>query len=175
MRNTKPFVLIVLALLLVTSPGAHADPIANCNQLEDRDRQISGCGLLISDKGRRPEFRAIAYFYRGNAYAGKGEFDRAIADYSGAIELNAKFPEAYANRARIYSRKGNLDRAIADYSQAIRLDAKNAKAYGDRGLAHYRKGDREQAIADIGKAIQLDPNNKKFQQLMAAANKAKGQ
>jgi tetratricopeptide (TPR) repeat protein len=39
-------------------------------------------------------------------YRNKGEFDKAIADFSKAIELDPNYAEAYFNRAYAYHRKG---------------------------------------------------------------------
>ena len=38
-----------------------------------------------------------AYFNRGVAYEKKGDYDRAVADYTKAIELNEKDSLTYAN------------------------------------------------------------------------------
>ena len=79
---------------------------------------------------------------RGLAYASKGLFDQAIADYTQVIVLNAKdgaahpafasrYASAYGRRADAYESKGAKDTAIADYRAALKLDpdmqaAKNA-------------------------------------------------
>jgi len=61
---------------------------------------------------------AQAYVNRG--LDSKGDFDRAIADFTQAIRLDPKYLEAYLYRAVAYQNKGDNDRAIADYSQLIR-------------------------------------------------------
>jgi tetratricopeptide (TPR) repeat protein len=67
----------------------------------------------------------------GITYYGKGEFDRAIADYTEAIRLDPDYAEAYYNRssspfpkyvvprASRYAGKGELELAIADYTATI--------------------------------------------------------
>jgi Tfp pilus assembly protein PilF len=67
---------------------------------------------------------ARAYLKRGITYRGKGDNDRAIADFTQAIQLDPKSTQAYVNRGFAYDDKGDDDRAIADYSQAIQLDPK---------------------------------------------------
>ena len=57
----------------------------------------------------------------------QGDLDRAIADYTQAIQLNPKYAPAYYNRGSAWGNKGDFDRAIADYSQAILLDPKEPK------------------------------------------------
>jgi len=41
---------------------------------------------------------ATAYFFRGNAYYHKGDYERAIADLDTAIQLRPDLVEAYVNR-----------------------------------------------------------------------------
>ena len=66
----------------------------------------------------------------------KGDYDKAIADYTEAIRLNPKLAEAYYSRGFAYGKKGDYDKAIADYTEAIRLDPKYAEAYYNRGVAY---------------------------------------
>lgn len=53
-----------------------------------------------------------ALFNRGFAYDKLGEFDKAILDYSAAIELDDKNPYAYYNWGISYDRKGDYEKAI---------------------------------------------------------------
>jgi hypothetical protein len=53
--------------------------------------------------------QGIVYFYRGNAYHEKGDYDRAIADYDQAIQLQPDYPMAYFNRGNIYTLRGERE------------------------------------------------------------------
>ncbi len=65
---------------------------------------------------------AKTYYNRGNAYYGKGQYDRAIVDFNKAISLDSNNAFAYYNnRGYAYYGKGQYDRAIADYNMAISL------------------------------------------------------
>ena len=75
---------------------------------------------------------------RGLAYADKEDYDRAIADYDKALELDPKDATAYNNRGFTYDKKGDYDKAIADYNKALELDPKDATAYNNRGI-HLRQ------------------------------------
>jgi len=102
---------------------------------------------------------ANLYFSRGRAYYDKGEYDKAILDYTDAIRLDHKLSDAYYHRARVLAvGKGENDKAISDFSEAIRLDPKFAKAYYRRGVCWGMKGDIDKAIADCSEAIQIDAN-----------------
>ena len=100
---------------------------------------------------------AEAHFERGFACAMKGDYDRAIADYTQAIHLNPRYAAAYNNRGNACLQKGDSDKAIADCSKAIELDPQLAEACYNRGLAYIVKGDYDKAIADYTQAIRLDP------------------
>ena len=56
----------------------------------------------------------------GSAYANKGQYDRAIADFDEAIKLDPEYALSFYNRGCAYAMKGQHDRAIADYDEAIR-------------------------------------------------------
>ena len=70
---------------------------------------------------------------RAGAWWDKGDFDRAIADYSAAVRLDPNNAVALTNRGVVWRDKGNIDRAIADYNEAIRVDPKYATAFIYRG------------------------------------------
>jgi tetratricopeptide (TPR) repeat protein len=96
--------------------------------------------------------------HRGRAYYDKKDNDRAIADYSKAIELNQQNANAYFDRGNAYLGKNDHDRAIVDYSKAIELNPQYAEAYYNRAVAYNVKGDKERSDADAGKAAQLAPD-----------------
>lgn len=100
---------------------------------------------------------AVAFFSRGNIHLNQNDYEPAIADYTGAIELG--FTGAVNNRGNARSDKGDLDGAIADYTEAIRLDPNDSDAFNDRGNARSDRGDLDGAIADYTEAVRLDPNN----------------
>jgi len=97
-------------------------------------------------------------YSRGNDYLRKGEYDRAIANYTKAIALDPNDAYAYNNRGLAYRKKGEHGRAITDYDKAIALNPNYFFAYYNRGNAHKKKGDKEQAIADFRKALEIDPS-----------------
>jgi hypothetical protein len=53
----------------------------------DPDLSISGCTAMIQSGHETRQNLAGAFYNRGNAYNGKGQPDRAIADYDQAIRL----------------------------------------------------------------------------------------
>ena len=68
-----------------------------------------------------------AYLNRGTAYAELGQKERAIEEYSRAIELDPKKTKAYLNRGVAYAELGQMERAIEEYSRAIELIRKRRR------------------------------------------------
>jgi tetratricopeptide (TPR) repeat protein len=100
-----------------------------------------------------------AYNSRGLSWDKKGDYDKAIADYSKAIMIDPKYVEAYNNRGSACDKKGDYDKAIADCSKAIELDPMYAEAYNNRGIAWAMKVDYDKAIVDFTTAIKINPKD----------------
>lgn len=153
---TRWFVVAVILLTSgVVTPAAAGD-IADCNQLANPDLRIRGCTGFIQS-GVQGSNLAIAYTNRGIAFDARNDIDRAIIDFSKAIQIMPDYSIAYYNRGVAYSETGDLDRAIADFDRAIQLDPDDPDAYDSRGFTYSDLRDFERAIADFTKAIELDP------------------
>lgn len=88
-------------------------------------------------------------------------YDKAIEDYTKAIELNPNFADAYYNRglAWVAIKEKEYDKAIKDYTKAIELKPDYADAYyNERGLAWKAKGKYKEAINDYTDAIKIKPD-----------------
>lgn len=62
-----------------------------------------------------------SYYIRGNAHRGEVNFNKAIADYTKAIELKPDYAETYYNRGKLYVEYEAYDKAIEDFSMAIKF------------------------------------------------------
>ena len=74
-----------------------------------------------------------AYVDRGIAYGRKNQYDRAIADFDRAIQLNPQLKGIHSNRGLAYVNKRDYDRAIADLDSEIQLNPEDAFVYHNRG------------------------------------------
>ena len=119
--------------------------------------QLPGDIVILLTSEVEPD-DADTYNAHGIAYGEKGDFDKAIAAFTKAIELNPEFALAYNNRGAAYAEKGEIGKAINDYNEAIKLNPREARAYHNRGFAYTKQGDFERAINDYNKAIKLNPN-----------------
>lgn len=99
--------------------------------------------------------RADRYFDRGLLLARRGEFPRAVEDFSEVIRLAPDRVDGYIERAAVYFDGRDYELAIADYSAALELDRKNPEIYLGRASAHAFCGESEKAEADFLKAREL--------------------
>jgi tetratricopeptide (TPR) repeat protein len=130
---------------------------------------FTGCIL------KRPD-HAYAYYCRGLAYGKLGQCDKAVADYTKAIELDPKDAKHWYNRGVDHEKLGQLDKALADYSKALDLDPKYTEAWLNRGVLYCdHLGQPAKAVADFSEAINLDPKDAKHWYNRGVAHKRLGE
>ena len=105
---------------------------------------------------------AIELVKQGDDRLASNEYDRALADFNGAITLDPDYAPAYASRARVWAKKHYRDREIADQTEAIRRDPNNASYRVARAECWSAQGMHEQAMADFDAALRMEPNNPAF-------------
>jgi tetratricopeptide (TPR) repeat protein len=128
---------------------------------------------LTADQASKLLGHNVIYYKRGFSYAAKGDFERAIADYGRAIELDPGNADYWIGRGVTRLRKG--DDAIADFDRAIQLKPDNALAYNNRAAAYSGKRDFGRAVEDYSRAIALNPRDPYFYQHRAQAYRALGE
>jgi len=96
------------------------------------------------------------YLKRAEEYDIMGFDDKAINDYTKAINIVPNNSEFYIKRAYVYFYKiGNYEKALADYTTAINLSENDAIYYGYRAEAYYLLKEYQKAENDYKKAIEL--------------------
>jgi tetratricopeptide (TPR) repeat protein len=109
---------------------------------------------------REPLYPPFAfYFYRACAYSDKGQPDKALSDWTAAIQLNSKSATTYYNRGNDHARIGNTDKAIADYTNAIQINPKYASTHVNRSVQYGDNRNYKLAIRDATMALQLNPKH----------------
>ena len=131
-----------------------------------------------------PTAEEIKLLNQGIKHFDKRQYDKAISDFTKAIELNPKSAEAYYRRGIAYVDKANVDKALSDLNKAIELNPEYPEAYCGRGFAYtlkavseWRKGAKikkidpksadsyyrskdayfDNALSDLNKALELNP------------------
>ena len=115
---------------------------------ERRERVLRGSEALIA---------AEAANRSGLRNLGDGDYQRAIVDFSKALELDPGNAAAYNNRGLAYVHQSDYARAIADFNAALDLDPELFECLVNRGLAHDEQSDYSLAVADFDNALRLRP------------------
>lgn len=118
---------------------------------------IGACSFLVDHVKLKTETTVLAHFNRGLAYWRLNDADRAIAEYSAALQFEPNYAKALYNRGLAWRRKGDDKAALADYTAAIAADQKFAVAYTARSSVREVAGDLAGAAVDLEEAIRLDP------------------
>jgi len=119
------------------------------------DDRIAACSALIEANQSPKPVLAMAYLYRGKAYASKELYDLAYGDYSNALTLDPANAPALQGRGNIGVFKGLYDEAASDYTLAIEADPKFWAAYRERGIVRVFQGNYADAVSDLQRSLKL--------------------
>jgi tetratricopeptide (TPR) repeat protein len=104
-------------------------------------KEYRGAIGMYDQAVRADPYQREAFLHRGIAYRGNGNFDRAIADFTQAIELEPDNAKAYTERARTRLAW------VASKADGNRLQLEEAVS----------KADPHGIVADLDRAVALDP------------------
>ena len=104
-------------------------------------------------------YDANTYYTRGYSYYELDEYEKAVEDFSEAIELDPYNADVYYNRGVSYYRLGKYGEAVDDCTKAIHLEPDHAMAYYGRANSYDKLGEHKKAVDDYNKAIELNPDN----------------
>lgn len=133
----------------------------------DLDGAIADCdeALRVLPNDRTNIWSTL--YNRANAYERKGEYDKAIGDYSRLLQIDPKSANTLNSRGNAYRGKGDYKHAIDDYTRSIGMNT-NTNNVGDsldvgttlanRCEARALAGDFAKALSDCNEAIKLEPN-----------------
>ncbi|HEX3146927.1 MAG TPA: tetratricopeptide repeat protein [Gemmataceae bacterium] len=96
---------------------------------------------------------------QGLTYVQHGEYERAVVEFTAAIQSDPRLVSPYVSRGDALRLRGEYERAIADYSQALRLEPQHLAALLNRGLVYRMTGRPELALTDLTEALRLDAKN----------------
>ena len=114
---------------------------------------------MIQSGRESPQNLAKAFSNRGTAFFGKGDYRRAIQDYSQVINLDPSNATALDNRCWTRATLGLVDEALQDCDQSLKLRPNHASTLATRGFVHLKAGEFDAAIVDYNDALTRDPHN----------------
>lgn len=104
----------------------------------------------------------VNYYERAKIFEYLWNEEKAISDYTRAIELDEGYTLAYESRGDIFYRKQKFSKALEDYNKLVSIEPKNGTHYYECGTAYQAIGDYSQALVNYNKAIELIDNEPIF-------------
>lgn len=98
--------------------------------------------------------------WRGKLYARLGKNDRAIADFTAAINVDPTKVWPYVQRGTLYQSMHKYSEAIADFTTLVTRYPRSTDYLELRGDALAKSGKIGDAIKDYDEIIKLDPELK---------------
>jgi tetratricopeptide (TPR) repeat protein len=159
----RALAVALLAIGLVADAAGAADARYTEN-LRECLRAIHGaviiarCGSVLETADAPDVDKRRALQRRGVAYHNENNIDRAIDDFTRAIELEPDETVLYGLRGNTRMRARDYDGAVKDYSEAILRRPEEGVTHALRGNAHRLAGDHDAALRDFDAAIARQPN-----------------
>ncbi|MEM8732841.1 MAG: tetratricopeptide repeat protein [Planctomycetota bacterium] len=114
------------------------------------------------------------YTLRASAHWAVGDAEKALADYSAAIDQGYDEAHAFSSRGLFLAAMGKHEAAIADYSKAIEKDPEEEIALINRASVYMTIGDYAKAVEDYTAAAVIRPENPVLYSQRAVAHKLLG-
>src|SRR5215510_3499887 len=104
-RITSYWVIGLLAALVLGRQSARADDWSDCAAAGASDKIVAACTSVIDKAERSKADLARAYGRRGFLLDRLGQKDRALADFTRAVELDPTNPTGYMGRGFHYAQQ----------------------------------------------------------------------
>ncbi len=123
----------------------------------NRNNIWSSALTLWDDTVKKSPGKARPYFYRGNALMEAGKIEKAIKDYSAAIEINPNHQFAFNNRGKAYFELGNYEKAYNDLTTDIKINPGEWIGYFNKGKVYDAIGQYNNAVEEFKKSASIKP------------------
>ena len=171
MKNRLFAICLLLLVHSVTTAQVSKDFDAGVAKFraKEYDAVIETFTSIISNPSHDKRFDEDLYFYRGQSYFHKGEYDKSLSDLNQSLTLN-HFNKGtiYWYQARCYDKQGKKTEATASYKEALTAAQSSkklsAQILADRAQFNKQQGDLAAANEDLALAKSLDPTNKEIAQ-----------
>jgi len=100
------------------------------------------------------------YNHRGLVYFTLSEYNKAINDFTTAIQMAPKDTRVYTNRGLTYRMLKKYDESLKDFNKSLELNPLWPDTFYGRSLTYYDLGDIRHALEDCDKAISIKPDFK---------------
>lgn len=130
---------------------------------------IDSCDQAIEEEPLSETDRAATYVNRGILQARNRHLEKAVRDYSRALEMNPALVRALINRANALMRMKRYDDALADYDKALFYSqGRDPLVFYNRSLTYEKLGRKADAREDLVRALQLQPDSRRIRDALGS-------
>lgn len=152
-RLMDPVLIVAFDEALAVEPN---DPVLLAHRGEAKRLEGNLDGALADyESALKVDQNPYLYLGRAVVYHMKLDWDRAIADYTTALELAPDEPNTLMLRGNAWAGKGDLEKGLADLSEALTINPQFARAYKLRADVYRQMGRDAEAADDEAKAAEL--------------------
>ncbi len=158
-RNRRPRFLAAAAILSLSASFLYADEPPKA-VLESAVQNFQSRNYAVAEKlfdeflAKQPN-SVQAHVGRGSCLLNRKAFDKALADFTAACQLDPKNVAAWVGRGSANAEMQRWNEAGLAYNEALKLDPKSADGYVGRGGVRLSQGEIEQALADYDQALRV--------------------
>jgi len=141
-------------------------PLSNIHYMDNPDigtiilhRVAKVDGLTISVVSALAPKDARKSYEKGQAAAGKKNWDEAQKDFEKAVELYPKYSVAWFDLGRLHEENGHLEDARKDYEQALAAEPKYVHPYERLSWLAVRESKWQELVDRTDQWLRLDPLN----------------
>ncbi|WP_276372056.1 caspase family protein [Chryseolinea sp. H1M3-3] len=172
------FVLVMITTLGIAQDFQEFDQGVAKFRAKDYEAVIESFSQILSNPSHNKKLDEDLYFYRGQSYYHKDEYQKSLDDLEQSILLkHYNLGVIHWYKARCYDGLGKKSEAESNYKQALSYAEKNKKVraqiLADRANFHAKHGDKQAADEDLALAKSLDPSNKEIAGTTVNASKVK--
>jgi Tfp pilus assembly protein PilF len=100
----------------------------------------------------------------GAIYQQKGDLQKAIQEFSLAIQINPGYADAFHNLANTYQQAGMTAEAVDSYKKAIEINPNLWQSHQNLAAIYYNQGWFDLSLQELRKAIEINPNDPNLKQ-----------
>ena len=134
MRSMHYAIATALVTGLVLTCGCSSNQVVTTPQDARWAEVGSGQARANARPMDEPPLLPMTHFAAGQLFERRGEFAKAIAQYSRAIELDESFAQAHNRLGMVLSRTGDLAKADQALARAVELAPESAQLRNNRGF-----------------------------------------
>ncbi|MBW1916190.1 MAG: tetratricopeptide repeat protein, partial [Deltaproteobacteria bacterium] len=102
--------------------------------------------------------RVLSYIYLGYLYLEDNMPDKAIINFTKALEIDPDNPEAHNNLGVAFARQGKLDDAVMSFEAVLQVKPDHIEAHNNLGNILIRQEKVNRGITYFKDALQIDPS-----------------